>query len=242
VAGAPSFIEGGFESTVAGGKYEAEFKPALPGPGEAATSKEPSKPGAPFAQPTVTLKPHGMRAFLLMIYVIISLSSSSLAAPEEVTEAPHFIEGGFESTVAGGKYEVEFKPALPGPGEAATSKEPTKPSAPFAQPTVSFKPRGMQPFSLIYVIITLSSSLLAATPEEAAEMPQFLEGGYGTTVAGGKYEAVYENLLPGPGEAATSKEPSEPGAPFAQPTVTLKPHGMRALLLVIYVIVSLSSS
>jgi hypothetical protein len=61
-------------------------------------------------------------------------------------------------------------------------------------------------------------------------MPQFLEGGYGTTVAGGKYEAVYEPLLPGPGEAATSKEPSKPGAPFSQPTVTLKPHGMRAFV------------
>jgi hypothetical protein len=81
-----------------------------------------------------------------VIYIVVSLSFSSLAAPEEVTEVPHFIEGGFESTVAGGKYEVEFKPALPGPGEAATSKEPTKPSAPFAQPTVTLKPRGTQAF------------------------------------------------------------------------------------------------
>jgi hypothetical protein len=75
-----------------------------------------------------------------MIYVIVSLSSSSLAAPEEVMGVPDFIEGGFESTVAGGKYEAEFKPALPGPGEAATSKEPAKPSATFSQTTMLRQP------------------------------------------------------------------------------------------------------
>jgi hypothetical protein len=41
-----------------------------------------------------------------------------------VPEVPEFIEGEFERT-ATGKYEVVFKPALPPPGEAATSKQPT---------------------------------------------------------------------------------------------------------------------
>jgi hypothetical protein len=41
-----------------------------------------------------------------------------------VPEVPEFLEGEFERTAAG-KYEVVFKPALPPPGEPATSKEPT---------------------------------------------------------------------------------------------------------------------
>ncbi|KAF8200180.1 hypothetical protein BJ912DRAFT_1139389, partial [Pholiota molesta] len=93
---------------------------------------------------------------------------------EEVPEVPEFLEGEFERTAAG-KYEVVFKPALPPPGEAATSKEPT--GTWTTVPSVARVP---------------ATSIGPQPPEEAAEMPQFLEGGYGTTVAGGKYEAVYE--------------------------------------------------
>jgi hypothetical protein len=96
---------------------------------------------------------------LSLIHITIPICGSSLVAepqaPEEVMGAPDFIEGGFGSTVAGGKYEAEFKPALPSPSEAATSKEPMKPSAPFYQPTVTLKPHGMKPFldDLCYSIL-----------------------------------------------------------------------------------------
>lgn len=80
VTGLPNFLEGGYESTAAGGKYEAVFKfePALPAPGEAATSKEPAKPSALFSQQTAFLKPHRAHAFFgVLRHILIFLITRS---------------------------------------------------------------------------------------------------------------------------------------------------------------------